>query len=454
MYRELREFFTCIDEAELPHLGRHNRVGVRTLALAFLALQMAYAANEIRRGATPLDVGLAMAAFNCAVCGSVWLVARRIEKVNPEVLILSIGCLLLGNLAMMGWAQSTATNSFLAYAPVVSLALGGFLPWSPRYSLAMTALSLVCLLLSTWAGVRVTVPLEVVIPITVGLGAGAAVAAQLRRHLWLRVERTNAQLVAAERMSSLGRMTAGVAHELKTPLAAAANAASSLDALGKELAASIDHPHVTADDLREIVREMQDARGIVDGSLRRASEFIQAIRAHTRATLSNSAEFSVRAAVDDALGLLAHRATKTGVAVDAAGVDPAVRLVGDAGKLQQIITNLVDNALDACAHRPDARVTVSASSEDGEVVLTVADDGPGVPSDLVKRVFEPLFTTKGSADGTGLGLSISRDLAESVLGGTLRLLPTPRGATFELRVPLEAPPSVGPRSAWTPRAAA
>ncbi len=71
MYRALREFFTCIEEAELPHVGQHNRVGVRTLALAFLALQTAYDANEIRRGATPFDVGLAMGAFNWAVCGSV-----------------------------------------------------------------------------------------------------------------------------------------------------------------------------------------------------------------------------------------------------------------------------------------------------------------------------------------------------------------------------------------------
>jgi two-component system C4-dicarboxylate transport sensor histidine kinase DctB len=155
--------------------------------------------------------------------------------------------------------------------------------------------------------------------------------------------------------------------------------------------------------------------------------------------------------VQSSLTLLAHEVRRSGVTVDASGVDPAVTCAGDGGKLGQIITNLVNNALDACAGRPGARVPVSAVAAVGVVRVTVADDGPGVPEALRERIFDLLFTTRATQGGTGVGLALSRDLAEGAFGGTLRLVPSERGACFVLEVPRERSPSA---STAAPRAAA
>lgn len=111
------------------------------------------------------------------------------------------------------------------------------------------------------------------------------------------------------------------------------------------------------------------------------------------------------------------------------------------------------NAVDACLESGTGSVIrLSAASAGGMVVLTVEDDGPGVPPELAARVFDVLFTTRGAKDGTGLGLSIARNLAEGAFGGSLALeapLHAERGARFVLRLPHHSG-STRPEAAWTP----
>jgi signal transduction histidine kinase len=125
---------------------------------------------------------------------------------------------------------------------------------------------------------------------------------------------------------------------------------------------------------------------------------------------------------------LAHQ-----VAIDVAAHAEPVSVTGDAVLLEWALEVLVKNAVDALAGR-GGRITVSARRRPaGGAILTVADDGPGIPRELRPRVFEPGFSTKQS--GWGIGLALARRIVEENHGGSLRLAPADRGATFEIILP-------------------
>jgi C4-dicarboxylate-specific signal transduction histidine kinase len=281
-----------------------------------------------------------------------------------------------------------------------------------------------------------------------------AIATQLQRRLWHRLEKARAQLTASDRMSVLGRMSAGIAHEMKTPLAAAMNGLESTRALAAELAESIDHPDVEPADLHEIAREIGVVVEGAASATRRAARFIAAIRSQTlQGSDAEYAPFAVKNVVDAAITLVEHARRQARIEVDTTRVAHDLVVEGDEGKLSQIVTNLICNAVDACADGRGTKVSIGAQRDGGSVLLVVEDDGPGVPIEHRTRIFDALFTTKRDAEGTGLGLAISRDLAEGSLGGTLVLAESARGARFELRFPgTTARPE--PVRAWAPASAA
>ena len=110
---------------------------------------------------------------------------------------------------------------------------------------------------------------------------------------------------------------------------------------------------------------------------------------------------------------------------------PEARLTVIAGRvrLEQVLVNLLQNALDAVAERPDARVDVTVGRKGRDVVLTVADNGPGIDPGIADDLFTPFATSK--TDGLGLGLGIARDIMTE-FGGTLDLVPAPQGAVFRM----------------------
>jgi two-component system NtrC family sensor kinase len=139
--------------------------------------------------------------------------------------------------------------------------------------------------------------------------------------------------------------------------------------------------------------------------------------------------------VEDALFLL-QSSFKEGRFEVVRAFQPAVAL-GNANQLQQIVVNLVVNALQAMG--ASGRLTVSTGpAGPGLVRLAVADTGPGVRPEIAKRIFEPFFTTKAEGQGTGLGLSICYQIAEEH-GGAIRVEPSPVGACFAVELPA-APP--------------
>jgi two-component system C4-dicarboxylate transport sensor histidine kinase DctB len=144
--------------------------------------------------------------------------------------------------------------------------------------------------------------------------------------------------------------------------------------------------------------------------------------------------------------LAAHRAETAGVAVAVAPIDAGIRAVAESTRLEQVVLNLLVNAIDAVGGRDDPSVTVDAAADGSRIRIVVSDNGAGVPEALRERIAEPFFTTKETGEGLGLGLAISRAIIAEY-GGTLDFSPREGGGTrFTVLLPA-APAEVLPEAA-------
>ncbi|HLL20834.1 MAG TPA: HAMP domain-containing sensor histidine kinase [Kofleriaceae bacterium] len=237
----------------------------------------------------------------------------------------------------------------------------------------------------------------------------ARVAAQFRaRDLAVRLHR-------AEQLSSLGVLTAGLAHELRNPANAIVNA---IDPLVGKLPAALMEPGHPAGQLVGVIRE--------------CAEQIRALSKHLLGMRSEAAVLDIR---ETPLSDVIHRALLLAQQplrfVDVRVEVSDVILKCAPPLLTQVITNLVENAADAAG--PRGWVEIRASIEGDCAIIEIADSGPGVPSALRERVFEPFFTTK-AASGTGLGLSLAREIVERH-AGTLEIHERGEGTAFVVRIP-------------------
>jgi PAS domain S-box-containing protein len=241
------------------------------------------------------------------------------------------------------------------------------------------------------------------------------------------------KLLIAEKMAALGRLTAGIAHEMNTPLAAIRAALAELDALVAEYADSVDDPDVTADDHHQIVAEMRQCAALASRSAQRAAAFVRSIKHHTRQQDNEArVRFAIVPALEESILLLDHQFKRQRCTVRLDMPDPALELTGTPGGLGQVVTNLLTNALDAGAHAIVVRAAVSKAG----IELAVQDDGAGIaPADL-RRIFEPMFTTKPFGQGTGLGLAIVHGIVVEQFGGRIDVASTPgAGTCFTLHFP-------------------
>jgi signal transduction histidine kinase len=425
MMRSLLEFWRPVPNDRLGAFKVHLARTGRTLGLALaMVFPLGFLAG-VATGATALVPTLLFV----AVAVPIWLGAARIFTTpwgqrHPEWSVLLLALLLHGFIFVTPWLSPTRDMTHVEVVVVTPLFFSALCFWRPGYTVVVGALAIA---VTVGAGALTTGELSPesinranlgVVFTLIGMTANQALR-RVWRDQW---DDTRAWLIAGERMSQLGRMTSGIAHELKTPIAAADGALGTLRGLSAELGESIGHPDVTPDDLAEIAGEIGSAVALAARANRRASEFVASIRSATRG-LSTVARvrFDLGEQTAGGLALLAHRVRRSGTRVDTDGMDEGLSLYGDPGRFEQILTNLIDNAVHATADVPDAVVRLRASRDGAGLHLEVEDDGPGVPEELRDSVFDYLFTTKGEG-GNGLGLALCRDLVEGEFRGTIQLV--------------------------------
>ena len=229
--------------------------------------------------------------------------------------------------------------------------------------------------------------------------------------------RLEEQLQQREKLSSIGLLAAGVAHEINTPLTGVSSYTQML--LG--MLAETDPKHAL---LQKINRQTDRATGIVNNLLNfsrtgSATEF---------------GDIDVNRVLEDTLQLLEPQLRQSDIEVERAySVEPPI-VFGNGGKLQQVFTNLILNARDAIPN--GGRVSLRTTIDDDEtVVVEVADTGIGIAPENVARIYDPFFTTKGVGRGTGLGLAVSYGIVQEHTGHISVASAPGRGTTFRITLP-------------------
>jgi signal transduction histidine kinase len=172
----------------------------------------------------------------------------------------------------------------------------------------------------------------------------------------------------------------------------------------------------------------------VEGGSARISELVGAIKTYTHMDKAASREVDVHAGLNSSLIMLGHKLKKGDVEVVRDYEKNLPHVCGHAGELSQVWMNLLDNAIDALDGH--GRITVRTASENGRVLVEIADDGPGIPEDVRERIFEPFYTTKDVGKGTGLGLDISHRVVVEDHKGDIRVLSKPGDTRFQVRLPI------------------
>jgi signal transduction histidine kinase len=220
-------------------------------------------------------------------------------------------------------------------------------------------------------------------------------------------------------MASFGQLGAGITHEVKNPLTAIRGFA--------QLA-------LHGDGLSSATKE---ALQIIDRESERCVSILQNFLAFARHDPGKRSLVAVESVAARSVKLMSHQAKTSGITVHE-DYGPTPPVTGSAGQLQQVLLNLLINALQALGTRGNVWVS-SRTLNDGRAEVQVRDDGPGIPIDAQERIFEPFFTTKPAGTGTGLGLSVSRKIVRDHGGDLLVESSAGQGATFKLRLPPASP---------------
>jgi len=244
------------------------------------------------------------------------------------------------------------------------------------------------------------------------------------------LKQTQAQLVQAAKMASLGELVAGIAHEINNPLAFAT---SHLDTVQRGLDRVDEAISPRSSDAARPHWEKARARlSEIDVGLRRICDIVVKLRTFSRLDGDERGVADIEECVESVITILGHRLTEQ-IALVRNLTGPA-SLECYPGLLNQALMNLIANAIDAVEGQ--GTITIASSELDDQLVITVSDTGPGIPPAVRQRIFEPFFTTKPVGSGTGLGLSITYSIVEKH-HGTLSVDCPPEGGTcMKITLPL------------------
>ncbi len=266
------------------------------------------------------------------------------------------------------------------------------------------------------------------------------------------------RVVQSEKLASLGMLSAGVAHEINNPLAYVAN---NLAVLERDVRVLLDvlevygrgKPELEAarpelvkevarlDDEFDLDYIQQNMDKLLDSTRRgvkRVADIVQNLRGFARLDRAEVDQADVHEAIRTALEMIRGRIDRRAISIEE-NFGEVPEVAASPAQLNQVFLNLLVNALQAieATQRPDGRIAISTSASNGEVLVEVADNGCGIPDEILPQIFDPFFTTKGVGDGTGLGLSITHGMVNDQ-GGRLEVESDPgQGTRFRIFLAIE-----------------
>lgn len=238
-----------------------------------------------------------------------------------------------------------------------------------------------------------------------------------------KLERGQKLLVQSAKMSAFGQMSAGIVHEIGQPM-------TSIQGLVELM---LEDP---------MDEEQRRSMKIVQSELLRLRDIIVKFRSFSRASEGLKEKVDLNMVLEETHSLLEHQLQMKGVRFVVSKEDGLPRVVGERNGLQQVLMNLIINAMDALGKEPaggERLIEVRTYEKEGKACLSVSDNGPGIPKEIREQVFEPFFTTKTAGEGTGLGLAIIHSIIHEHKGAISLQSDPGEGTRFTVELPASPP---------------
>ena len=231
------------------------------------------------------------------------------------------------------------------------------------------------------------------------------------------LEQTHNMLMQSEKMAGLGRLAAGVAHEINNPM-------SGIMLYANLVMEEIGDNHQIGEDLQTIIHEAERCKVIVADLL----EF-------SHQTSYEMEPIDINEVLQKTLGILKNQPLYHNISVQLNLADSLSPILGNTIRLNQVVMNLLVNAAQAMEGNGTIQITSRSRANKGVNEILIKDSGPGIAADLLEKIFEPFFTTKTTGEGTGLGLSVSYAIVKEHKGTIRAISSADEGTTFTLRFP-------------------
>jgi two-component system NtrC family sensor kinase len=234
----------------------------------------------------------------------------------------------------------------------------------------------------------------------------------------------NQQIVKVEKMATVGRLAAGIAHEINNPL----QMITSLAGWTKELL-----PDENPETVKHL-NEYEETITKIQYHVKRAATVTHRLLGFSRKMTAEKEQVDINNLLDETISFLSNEAQNNSITIKQDMDTDLPRTMTDGPQLQQVFFNVLNNSIDAIGQ--DGTITITSHLDKSNIVIEMVDNGPGFSPEAMKKVFDPFFTTKEPGKGTGLGMSICYDIMQK-LGGSIDIRNgQQRGAIVTLTVPV------------------